>query len=199
MHQANRSQPAVRLTALRAMLVVAAVLLCACGARADDDAALGDKVKAAFLVKFPLFFEWPASATNAAPGAAFAIGILGKDPFGSFFDDAVKDQKVFGRPVRVRRAGNISELAGCQVIFFSSSESAHFDELLHALEGKPVLTVADEAGFCLRGGMVNFYKEEGKVRFEINPAAAEKAGLKPAVRLLKLAKIVTAPDADGKK
>jgi len=37
---------------------------------------------------------------------------------------------------------------------------------------------------------INFYQEQNKVRFEINPAAARRAGLKISSQLLRLARIV---------
>jgi hypothetical protein len=51
------------------------------------------------------------------------------------------------------------------------------------------LTISEIEGFTQSGGIINFYIEESKIRFEINVGAAEKAGLKISSKLLKLAKI----------
>jgi hypothetical protein len=56
-----------------------------------------------------------------------------------------------------------------------------------------VLTVGDTDGFAQRGGAINFTLQARKVRFEINPAAAEQAGLKMSSQLLKLATLVSRP------
>jgi len=53
-----------------------------------------------------------------------------------------------------------------------------------------VFTVADQEGFAKAGGIANFFRAENRIRFEINPRAAQKAGLKISSRLLRLAKVV---------
>jgi hypothetical protein len=156
---------------------------------ADDSPALEYQVKAAFLVKFAAFVTWPAEA-RAAEEKPFTIGILGEDPFGKGFDGAVQRERINHRPVRLRRAGELGELADCQVIFISAGESKRLQTLLQELDSKPVLVVGDEADFAKRGGMIGFVKEGGKVRFEVNRSAAERAGLKLSAKLLQIGKII---------
>jgi len=158
--------------------------------KAQDAPPLENQVKAAFLVKFALFVEWPAAATNTAASEPFTIGILGSDPFGKNFDDAIKGEKINGRPVRLRRGRELADLADCPEIFICASESKRMAGLLRGLEGKPVLTVSDGVTFAKSGGMIGFIKEGGKLRFEINAAAAERAGLKLSAKLLQVAKNV---------
>lgn len=158
------------------------------GWAADETPPLEYKVKAAFLVKFASFIEWPAkrSGTNGS----FTIGILGEDPFGKDFDDAVQQERVNYQPVVVRRAGNVSELKDCKIIFVSRSESHRLAELFQTLDGKPILVVGEENNFAQQGGMIGFIKEGGKVRFEINLAAAERADLRLSAKLLQVGKII---------
>jgi len=40
------------------------------------------------------------------------------------------------------------------------------------------------------GGIINLVVEGDKIRFEVNPAAADRAGLKISAKLLSMAKIV---------
>ena len=135
--------------------------------------------------------------TNADTNTPFLIGVLGNDPFGKQFDEAIKQERINGQPVEVRRGRELAELEGCRVIFISASESKRMEELLRQLDGKPVLTVADEPEFAKRGGMIGFIKEGGKVRFEINVAAAERARLKLSAKLLQVGKIVAPGRAGG--
>ncbi|TAK99303.1 MAG: YfiR family protein [Verrucomicrobia bacterium] len=173
----------------RAWRFVLLLGLCSPWLQADDSPALEYKVKGAFLVKFGSFVEWP-TLPGDAPQNEFTIGILGADPFGPDLDDAVKSERVKGLPVRMRRAQDLAGLAGCQVVFVSRSETARWPKLLQALAGKPILTVGEDAGFAEQGGMINLYKENGRVRFEINPAAAERSGLKLSAKLLQLGRLI---------
>lgn len=162
-------------------------------ASAETPVSLEYDVKSAFLVKFGMFVEWPTNTLNAAKSSNFTIGILGDDPFGVRFDEAVKKETVRGRTVQLKRARNLTELADCQIVFISASESVRMAELIGALAGKGILTVADEPGFASRGGMIGFIKEAGKIRFEINPGAAEKAGLKLSSKILQVGKRISEP------
>jgi len=76
------------------------------------------------------------------------------------------------------------------MIFISKSDRARLAEILPRLSGRQILTVSEAPGFASRGGIINFYLEGNKVRFEINPAAARRDGLKISSQLLNLGKIV---------
>lgn len=158
---------------------------------AQAPTSLEYEVKGAFLVKFGMFVEWPTNAFSLNKGGVFTIGILGDDPFGASYDEAVKKETVRGRSVQIKRARQLAELEGCHILFISASESGRLAELLVELAGKGVLTVADEPGFAAQGGMIGFIKDAGKIRFEINSGAAEKSGLKLSSKLVQVGKRVT--------
>lgn len=160
-------------------------------ARAQETRDLEHEVKAAFLLKFAMFVQWPTNALAADLQVPLVVGILGEDPFGGRFDQGVKTEKVNGRPIEVRRARRAAELMDCQVVFICASEAPRFGEVIAAFQARPILTVADEAGFAAQGGMIGFFKEAGKVRFEINPAAIERAGLKASSKLLQVGRRIT--------
>ena len=161
---------------------------------AQEAAFTDHQVQAACLVNFPSFIDWPVAMTNAATNETFTIGILGKDPFGASFDQAITNVVVKGRSVRLQRGNDLAELEGCPLIFIGFSEPKRLGEVLRKLEGTPVLTVAAESGFARRGTMINFIKieEDGviKVRFEFNVLAAEQVGIKISPKLLQLGKII---------
>ena len=61
---------------------------------------------------------------------------------------------------------------------------------MQSVKGHSVLFVGDAKNFLESGGMINFIKENEKVRFEINNKAAKEAGLDIRSKLLRLAKRV---------
>jgi hypothetical protein len=153
------------------------------------------QVKAAFLFNFIQFVQWPPMIfTNT--DEPFRIGVLGENPFDTALEETVQGETIGNHKIIVERAQAVGELANCQVIFISKSEKKHVTEILSALGTKPVLSVSEIEGFAGRGGSINFYLEGSKVRFEINPAAAQRDGLKVSSQLLTLGKIVeTAKEA----
>jgi hypothetical protein len=53
----------------------------------------------------------------------------------------------------------------------------------------PVI-ITEQEGLARKGAVINFYLQEKRIRFEINPAAAKRAGVQISSKLLKIGKIV---------
>lgn len=157
---------------------------------AEDAAVTTEhKVKAAYLLNFAHFVNWPADAfvTTNSP---FFIGILGDDRFGPFLDELARGETIGNRPIIILRSRSAKDLLVCQIVFVSRSERKNVDSVLAAIGGGAVLTVGESDGFAAQGGVVNLYVEANKVRFEVNPAAARRGGLELRAQLLRLARIV---------
>jgi hypothetical protein len=147
------------------------------------------QVKAAFLYNFANFVKWPEGALGPA-GAPLKVCVVGTDPFGAALEEAFRGQVVHGRRVEISRGPTLAALGRCHILFLSQSEQGHWPELLKELRGTPTLTVGDGPPLVRQGGMVSFVIEAKRVRFEINPGAAEHAGLRISSKLLALARIV---------
>lgn len=147
------------------------------------------QVKSAFLYNFTKFVEWPA---GAFPGASspFIIGVVGNETFEGALEKMQQGKSVNGRDLVVKRFKQVTDIGSCQVLFVSDSEKDKMAKILERLGKGNTLTVGDNGQFIQRGGMINFVIENKEVHFEINPDAAERAGLKISSRLLGLAKVV---------
>jgi hypothetical protein len=152
-------------------------------------------VKAAYLFNFGRFVAWPA---QTAGDPEFTICVLGTDPFGGFLDATVSGGALRDKPVVVRRLTEYDPAAHCRILFISASEEEQLDPILSAVGRAPVLTVGDAPDFVERGGMLEFTIEGNRVRFTINAAAAEAAGLTPSSELLRVATSVVAPGAPAR-
>jgi hypothetical protein len=172
----------------RSALAVLAFTLMSGGAVTGSGTDGGNEyeVKAAFLYKFASFVEWLPEAANKT----LCIAVIGDDRFGGALDEVVKGKSVNGRGFSIQRFKSGREAAGCQIVFISGSEKKRVRAILDQLEVPGILTVSEIPGFCEAGGMVNFEILEDKVRFEINPDAAERGGLKVSSKLLSVAKVV---------
>ncbi len=146
------------------------------------------QVKAAFLFNFANFVEWPEEAFPSG-GKYFVISVIGSDPFGGALD-SLKGKTLKGRIVVVKYCIQAGDARDSQILFISSSERGNVNHIIKALKGSPVLTVGDQEGFCQAGGMINMTSQRNRVGFEINVAAAHRAGLQISSHLLKLAKEV---------
>lgn len=151
-----------------------------------DDNSVEYAVKGAYLYKLLPFVSWPQPAF-AAPDSPLAICILGRDPFGGVLDKAVAEQRIGQHPILVRRNAAPGD-ASCQAVFIGITDPRVEGDVLHAFDGKPVLTVTDSG--LQHPGIVAFVIEQNHVRFDIDDAAAAKSGLAISSKLLNLARTV---------
>jgi hypothetical protein len=159
---------------------------CAIGAAPANQQPTEYQVKAALLYKFFPFVDWPPQKIGA-PDSPLIIGVLGKDPFAGALEAAVIGEKFEQHTLLVRHVSKPAEARSCHVLFVSQSEDNRLPAIVKELSDSPVLTVGESEKFIARGGMINFIIVENKVHFEINPRAADEAGLRISSKLLKIA------------
>jgi hypothetical protein len=144
------------------------------------------QVKAVYLYNFGRFVTWPARAAASA-SAPFTLCVLGEDPFGAALDQVVAGETIGHAHVIVQRISKPQEAAICRVLFISSSRDSELKDILAALNSLSILIVSDMPEFAERGGMIQFVLDGSRVRFEVNLAAAERAGLSLSSEMLRLA------------
>lgn len=145
------------------------------------------EVKAAFLLNFTRFVQWPADAFAAAD-SPIAICIMGKDPFGRALDTVVQGETAGSRKLEVRRIDRAPAPHLCQVVFIGGGVR----DLPRVLEdlGRGVLTVGEGEKFLRDGGMIAMVIDNRRVRFDVDQAAATSAGLSLSSRMLSVARTV---------
>jgi hypothetical protein len=148
------------------------------------------EVKAAFLYNFTHFIEWPEQAFTIAK-APFVIGILGEDPFGNVLNEIIAGESVGGHPLVVQRYNSLNDITNCHILFISAKDNEILSSVLSTLKDKSTLTVSDIPDFALKGGMINFFIENNKVRLRINLDRTRASGLTIDSKLLRLAQIVS--------
>jgi hypothetical protein len=175
------------LTALLATLLLAGEALYVQAGRGTP--ALSEyEIKAGYLYNFVKFVDWPGAAFTKEE-SELTLCVLGEDPFGTALD-SLEGKNVKGRTFAIRRLSSRESSERCQVLFVSASEGARLGKILSGLRGSFTLTVGDMENFAEQGGIIHFLTQNNRVRFAINPAAADRAGLSISSKLLKLAIIV---------
>jgi len=201
LRQGRRSTASRPAAAARAPFlgILGALLLCAAAATtvwAQTDPLGEYQLKAAFLLNFAKFIEWPANPARDEK-TPVAVCIFRFDPYGGALDEIVRGKKINNRDVVVRRVSELPDLKACQMIFLSSREDHMLPEALNSLQGSNALVVGESDGFAERGGAIQFYLENNRLRFAVNVDALQRAQLNVSSKLLALARIVH--DADRPK
>ena len=153
------------------------------------------EVKAAFLLNFAKFVEWPDSSFDG-PQAPIIFGVIGGDHELAFNLRRISaGQRVQGRDIVVREARFGDDVRRCHVLFVSASERQRAAQILAGLQDASVLTVSDIDGFAEAGGAMQFVTEDNRVHFIVNLSAATQSKLRVSAKLLALAHLVTHNEA----
>ena len=146
-----------------------------------------EKIKAAFLLKFSDYVQWPAPAVSAA-SAPVRIAIVGEDPFRGILPGEIPPTGFgnFGYVI-TRIEVESRAISTFQVLYFSETHGRKTANSLRDLQGKPILTVGEGREFLENGGIIAFQTENHRVRFLVNLENARRAGLKLSSNLLSLA------------
>jgi hypothetical protein len=164
-----------------------AALLLTSSAVLASQAVTQPALKAAFLFNFAKFVEWPADLAQSGP---LSVCVLDDPAVEESLAQLVNGAPPTGRPVTLVKAAHNRPLRGCHVLYIGDSDSARTTAMLDELKNAAILTVGNGDQFARGGGMIGLFIEDGRMRFAINPDAAQRAGLRLSSRLLSLAKIV---------
>lgn len=169
------------ITGARWRRALLAILLLPVMALADTPSE--DSVKAGFVLNFAKYAEWPVASMGSGE---LKICWLGSQALSGKLAE-LTGAKAQGLVVRGRQTVRPEEWRDCHVLFIPASEAHRLDVVLRTLAQTPTLTISDSPDFVQSGGMIGLKQHASRIRFDINLAAARKAGLTLSSQLLKLA------------
>ena len=160
----------------------------AVSSRAGEVAPSEAQLKAAFLLNFPKYVDWPASAFSQSD-SPIIVGIFGDDPVAAEFATMSAGKAVEGRPIQLLRVTTADQCRGCHVLFIHAGEDRKLPEILSALRGANILTVGESDEFLNQGGMINLARHDRRIQLEVNLDATRQTELKISSKLLALATV----------
>ena len=105
-------------------------------------------IKAAYLYHFAMFVDWPAEAFPSR-NAPIVIGIVGADPFGPAIDDTVRDKRIDGRPLVVKRLDWAQDLRHCHILFVA--DGSRIADVVRRVGNLSVLIVGESQDLAQAG------------------------------------------------
>jgi len=152
-------------------------------ARAED--GLESKLQTAFVYQFTNYIEWPKDTANKD---IFYIGVCGHSSLIKPLEELAKSKTVKGVKIIVRTQTLADPIWENHVLIIDEKDSV--EAIVKKVRGYPVLTISKGEGLSQKGVVVNFFVDDGKLRFEINRKMAEAQKLSISSQLLKLARII---------
>lgn len=145
------------------------------------------EVKAAFLYNVAKFVEWPHDSFNDEEDLLI-LCVQSNNPETDVFS-SLNNKKVAGRKIMVIKCEDTEQIEKCHILFIDSKERSFIKKSLKSVKDMSILTVGHYRDFEYEGGIINFFTEQGRLRFEVNLEAAKRVGLKLGSQLLMSAEI----------
>lgn len=143
-------------------------------------------LKAAIIANMLLFVDWPAR--SAFPADQLTICHQGNSPVVAALE-LLDGKTVRNKLVKVL-AGNSENIAECQALYIAPGGIAALDKTISMLSSAPVLIASDSPDYFQRGTMLNLELLAGRIVFDIDLRAAQKAGLQISSKALRMARKV---------
>ena len=168
------------------LLVVIGISMLCDASYADDTSDLEYRVKSAFLYNFTKFIEWPETQGQLE----FVMCVAGNDALYEKLIETVGGKTSRGLAIKFNVTGHLNQVQNCQLVYLRFSETDRISDWVAALSDRAILTVSDNDNFIKLGGMIQLLIDNGKIRFDINRSATNRADLKVSSKLLGLARNV---------
>jgi len=170
------------------MLVLAALLTVFIPQHARAATPGEHQIKAAMIFNMMRFVDWPESALPNAD-ENIDICVVSRGALATAVE-SLKGKQVKGKSIAIRQTGKSGGFSGCHVLLLSDTDRQTVSAILEQTRSTPVMTVGDSRGFAAAGGVFGFIILDGKIRFEVNLASAQKHRIRISSQLLKLAQTV---------
>lgn len=144
---------------------------------------LEDKLKVAIIGKIAKFVQWNKPATQN-----FSIIVLNTK--NQFFKTLLEGKRVNSKPIKVIYINNINNLKDSDILYISQSSSQNLQSIFKAIKNKNILTISDIRGFAQKGGMIQLYTKNQKLKLRINVNSVKAENLKIKSSLLRISTLV---------
>lgn len=152
------------------------------GLAMDDETQL----KAVILGRFASYIDWPQPSRHDT----FTIALLGGEALAATLERIYRQQRIHGKPVRIRPLRHLSELADCDLLYIDLPTAAARRQAIERAAALGILSVGDALGFAELGGVIQLNVVAQNIRVKINHVAAVRAGFRIAAPLLSIATVL---------
>lgn len=171
----------IRLVCL--LLASAAVVALLAGEVGPPQVTREEDLKAALLVNFIRFAEWPPADP---PDTPFVIGVYNQPELVGAIYRYTNGKSAHGRPIQVRGIKYPTDAKLCHLIFLGGLDGKALEEMLSTLPEHGILSVGESQRFIRRGGVIQMFQLDGHLSFQVSLKALSHTGLSISSKLLRL-------------
>ncbi len=164
-----------------AFVVMASAMLCRAS---STDLDQEHQIKAALIANFINFIDWP---DLGPPGSKFIVGVYGADDFDSAIEQQLAGKTVLGHQIVVQQIHTDAEMKKCRIVVSGATSEDRIYHLQHICEGSGTVLIGEADDFARSGGAIGLLMVSSHVKFDVNLAAAKRAGVTISTKLLQYA------------
>ena len=153
----------------------------------QSPAPLEAELKAVFLFNFAKYVTWREQSGVSGKGD-IRVCTTANDAFFAMVKSALEGEDVDGRPLVAVALDGLDDARSCQILYVGDARSADARAWFGAVRDGDVLTVGD--GTAIDEPAIAFVRDQNRLRFDINRAAASRHHLTISAKLLRLARRV---------
>lgn len=171
----------------RHIFIVTTILVLLCSGFVGKNPQLVHEyeLKSATLFKICNYVTWPADRHNTQTFDIVVVGTPEEIAQFTFPSDKLLNNKA----IRLIGLDDYQLIADCQVVFICQSKMDEVSQILEFIQDKSILTFSDDEALFEQGIMINFYVDENRVKFELNPEVINKSKIQLHSQLYSIGKI----------
>ena len=146
------------------------------------------KYKALFVTNFIRYIGWP----DDVKVGDFIIGVVNEPAVADNLKAQTADKKFGFQSIVIKEFKSVDDISPCQMLYFSDKQSFSKNApiIMAKLNNSKSLKITETEGATKEGSMINFVVSDGKLKFEISTANADKHGLKLSNSLTSLSNAI---------
>jgi hypothetical protein len=142
------------------------------------------KIEAGLIYNFIKYTDWSAAKMDGA-SSPIVICIFGQDPYNGYLQP-IESRSVKQRNIVIHHIDQIGKTSDCHLLVIGKEENSLWPRLHEFLAEKDVLTVSDIDGFSAAGGMIQFSRNNDRIRMYLNTKAVAAAHLRIQDNLIRI-------------
>ena len=146
-----------------------------------------DELRAATVLSFLRYSEWPATPAGGDP--SLTVGVIGRPALLVTFRKVLEGKLVENRPVKVLGLPAESSSNCCQIVFLAPEKPGDLKPALGLARSMHALTIGAADQFLELGGAIQLLIVDGRMSFEVNRDALERSGITISSKLLRFGQI----------
>lgn len=141
--------------------------------------AQDDKFKALMIYNFTRITGWPDDYQEGN----FVISVLGETSVYKELNNIAQTKKVGNQAIEVKSIESSDEMGKSHIVYIPASRNGLIEEILGKTQGTGTLVISEKRGLKQAGACINFFAEDGQLKYEVHVNNMRDKGLKPSTSL----------------